>query len=229
MTRYASLIESVGHTPLIGLPNLSPSPSVRLWAKLEDRNPDRVHQGPGGAEHDPRRRGRRDPPTRGDHPGADQRQHRDRPRHGGQAGRLSAGVRDAGEHLAGAPADPGHVGRGDHLLAGRGRIERSGPGRQRTGGGAPGLGDALPVRQSGQCRGALSDHRSGDSGGPAGGDPRGRRAGHHRDLDGHRPVLRRQEARRQDHRRRAALRRTGLRAAQPRRRLRARALRRRPT
>jgi len=29
----------VGHTPLIGLPNLSPSPSVRLWAKLEDRNP----------------------------------------------------------------------------------------------------------------------------------------------------------------------------------------------
>jgi len=39
VTRYASLIESVGHTPLIGLPNLSPSPSVRLWAKLEDRNP----------------------------------------------------------------------------------------------------------------------------------------------------------------------------------------------
>ena len=39
MTRYASLVESVGHTPLIGLPNLSPSPSVRLWAKLEDRNP----------------------------------------------------------------------------------------------------------------------------------------------------------------------------------------------
>ncbi len=39
MTRYASLAESVGHTPLIGLPNLSPSESVRLWAKLEDRNP----------------------------------------------------------------------------------------------------------------------------------------------------------------------------------------------
>ncbi len=39
MTRYNSLMESVGHTPLIGLPNLSPSPSVRLWAKLEDRNP----------------------------------------------------------------------------------------------------------------------------------------------------------------------------------------------
>jgi cysteine synthase len=37
--RYDSLLESVGHTPLIGLPRLSPSPDVRLWAKLEDRNP----------------------------------------------------------------------------------------------------------------------------------------------------------------------------------------------
>lgn len=39
MVRYDSLIDSVGHTPLIGLPNLSPSVDVRLWAKLEDRNP----------------------------------------------------------------------------------------------------------------------------------------------------------------------------------------------
>ena len=39
MARYASLLESVGNTPLVGLPNLSPSPTVRLWAKLEDRNP----------------------------------------------------------------------------------------------------------------------------------------------------------------------------------------------
>ena len=39
MTRYDSLLASVGHTPLVGLPNLSPSPEVRLWAKLEDRNP----------------------------------------------------------------------------------------------------------------------------------------------------------------------------------------------
>ena len=37
--RYDSLIESVGNTPLIGLPTLSPSPDVRLWAKMEDRNP----------------------------------------------------------------------------------------------------------------------------------------------------------------------------------------------
>ncbi|RPA56431.1 cysteine synthase [Gordonia oryzae] len=47
MTRYDSLIASVGNTPLIGLRRLSPrwdddptlGPHVRLWAKLEDRNP----------------------------------------------------------------------------------------------------------------------------------------------------------------------------------------------
>jgi cysteine synthase B len=37
--RYDSLLESVGNTPLVGLPNLSPSKDVQLWAKLEDRNP----------------------------------------------------------------------------------------------------------------------------------------------------------------------------------------------
>jgi [CysO sulfur-carrier protein]-thiocarboxylate-dependent cysteine synthase len=37
--RYDSLLDSVGGTPLVGLPKLSPSPDVRLWAKLEDRNP----------------------------------------------------------------------------------------------------------------------------------------------------------------------------------------------
>jgi [CysO sulfur-carrier protein]-thiocarboxylate-dependent cysteine synthase len=37
--RYDSLLDSLGGTPLVGLPRLSPSPTVRLWAKLEDRNP----------------------------------------------------------------------------------------------------------------------------------------------------------------------------------------------
>ena len=37
--RFNSLLDSVGQTPLIGLPTLSPSADVRLWAKLEDRNP----------------------------------------------------------------------------------------------------------------------------------------------------------------------------------------------
>ncbi len=46
MARYDSLIDSVGNTPLIGLQRLSPrwddseeGAHVRLWAKLEDRNP----------------------------------------------------------------------------------------------------------------------------------------------------------------------------------------------
>jgi cysteine synthase B len=42
--RYESLLDACGETPLVGLPRLSPAvapgaPAVRLWAKLEDRNP----------------------------------------------------------------------------------------------------------------------------------------------------------------------------------------------
>ncbi|MDT4936914.1 MAG: [CysO sulfur-carrier protein]-thiocarboxylate-dependent cysteine synthase [Pseudonocardiales bacterium] len=41
--RYDSVIDATGDTPLVGLPNLSPQwegeKPVRLWAKLEDRNP----------------------------------------------------------------------------------------------------------------------------------------------------------------------------------------------
>jgi len=33
------MLDSVGGTPLVGLPRLSPSADVRLWAKLEDQNP----------------------------------------------------------------------------------------------------------------------------------------------------------------------------------------------
>jgi cysteine synthase B len=39
MARFTSLVDSLGGTPLVGLPSLSPSPDVRLWAKLEDHNP----------------------------------------------------------------------------------------------------------------------------------------------------------------------------------------------
>jgi [CysO sulfur-carrier protein]-thiocarboxylate-dependent cysteine synthase len=43
VARYDSLIATLGNTPLVGLQRLSPAwdgdPSVRLWAKLEDRNP----------------------------------------------------------------------------------------------------------------------------------------------------------------------------------------------
>jgi [CysO sulfur-carrier protein]-thiocarboxylate-dependent cysteine synthase len=37
--RFDSLLDSVGGTPLVGLPTMSPSADVRLWAKLEDYNP----------------------------------------------------------------------------------------------------------------------------------------------------------------------------------------------
>jgi cysteine synthase B len=39
MARYESLLDALGGTPLVGLPRLSPTADVRLWAKLEDRNP----------------------------------------------------------------------------------------------------------------------------------------------------------------------------------------------
>src|SRR2546423_13552574 len=39
MARFESLLDACGDTPLVGLPRLSPSPEVRLWVKLEDRNP----------------------------------------------------------------------------------------------------------------------------------------------------------------------------------------------
>jgi cysteine synthase B len=39
VARFESLLDSCGGTPLVGLPRLSPSTDVRLWAKLEDRNP----------------------------------------------------------------------------------------------------------------------------------------------------------------------------------------------
>ena len=37
--RYDSLLDSLGRTPLVGLPRLSPSADVRLWAKMEQYEP----------------------------------------------------------------------------------------------------------------------------------------------------------------------------------------------
>jgi cysteine synthase B len=37
--RRADILDAIGDTPLVGLPNLSPRPGVRLWAKLEGQNP----------------------------------------------------------------------------------------------------------------------------------------------------------------------------------------------
>ena len=165
--RYDDLLASVGGTPLVGLPTLSPSPDVRLWAKLEDRNPtgsikDRAalamveH-----AEKDGLLRARLHDPR------ADQRQHRHLAGHGRQAARLPAGLRDAREHLRGAPPAAADVGRRDRLLAGGRRLQRGRPGRQGHRRRAPRLGDALPVRQPRQRARALRGHRPGDPRRPA--------------------------------------------------------------
>src|SRR3954454_15622574 len=47
--RFGDIVESIGNTPLVELPRLSPKPEVRIFAKLEGRNPtgsvkDRVAQ-----------------------------------------------------------------------------------------------------------------------------------------------------------------------------------------
>ena len=37
--RYEDVFDAIGHTPLVGMPRMSPTPGVRLWAKLEGANP----------------------------------------------------------------------------------------------------------------------------------------------------------------------------------------------
>src|SRR5436309_9423084 len=36
---FENVLEAIGNTPLVELPRLTPKPAVRLWAKLEGRNP----------------------------------------------------------------------------------------------------------------------------------------------------------------------------------------------
>ena len=37
--RYESILDAIGHTPLVGIPRMSPNPAVHLYAKLEMYNP----------------------------------------------------------------------------------------------------------------------------------------------------------------------------------------------
>jgi cysteine synthase len=37
--RFRDVLDAIGNTPLVGLPNMSPNATVRLWAKLEGQNP----------------------------------------------------------------------------------------------------------------------------------------------------------------------------------------------
>src|SRR5918992_1119961 len=36
---FENVIEAIGNTPLVELPRMAPKPGVRIWAKLEGRNP----------------------------------------------------------------------------------------------------------------------------------------------------------------------------------------------
>src|SRR5256712_5120274 len=37
--RAADILDAIGNTRLVGIPRMSPKPTVRLWAKLEGDNP----------------------------------------------------------------------------------------------------------------------------------------------------------------------------------------------
>jgi cysteine synthase len=37
--RFSNIVEAIGNTPLVELPRLSPKADVRIYAKLEGRNP----------------------------------------------------------------------------------------------------------------------------------------------------------------------------------------------
>src|SRR3989304_6511267 len=39
--RYESILDAIGHTPLVAIPRMSPNPAVRIYAKLEFLNPTR--------------------------------------------------------------------------------------------------------------------------------------------------------------------------------------------
>jgi len=38
-TRFASIVDAIGHTPMVEIPRVSPSPAVKILAKLEMTNP----------------------------------------------------------------------------------------------------------------------------------------------------------------------------------------------
>ena len=228
MMRYDNLLASVGGTPLVGLPRLSPIPDVRLWAKLEDRNPTgSIKDRAGAADDRGGREGRRccAPAARSS----------SRPR-GNTGISLAMAAKLKGYRLVCVmPENTSEERR--QLLRMWGAEIISSPA-------AGGSNEAVRVAkqlaaehpdwvmlyQYGNPANALAHYEG--TGPEILADlperhPLRRRPRHHRHPDGRRPLLPRAQARRADRRRRAALRRARLRPAQPRRGLRPRAVRRR--
>ena len=183
--RFGNVVESIGNTPLVELPRLAPKPEVRIYAKLEGRNPtgsvkDRVARSMiEAAEAEGAIAARPDDPR------ADLRQHRhlagdDLPPQG-----LPAEGRDARQRHRGAHPAAAHVRGGDRLLGGRQGLQRGGRGGA---GDVPGpqLLHALPVRQRGQPARPLQRHRGRDPRRARRGRRLRRRPRHRRHADGQR-------------------------------------------
>ena len=122
--RYEDIVAAIGNTPLVELKRFSPKPGVRIWAKLESREPDRLGQGPRRARAHRGRRGAGPHPARPDDPRADVGQHRHLAGDDLLAQGLPAEGRDAGQRDARAHAAAADVRRGDRLLARRPGLER---------------------------------------------------------------------------------------------------------
>ena len=111
---YDNLLDSVGGTPLVGLPTAVAVARRAALGQARGPQPDRLDQGPRRAG-DGRARRRRTALLR---PGCTileptSRQHRHLAGDGRQAQGLPAGLRDAREHLRGAPPAAADVGRRD--------------------------------------------------------------------------------------------------------------------
>ncbi len=149
--RYESILDAIGHTPLVAIPRMSPNPAVRIYAKLEMVNPtgsvkDRAAK---YLVEDLERRGRaRD---RLDHPRADLGQHRDRARDDRAPQGIPGGARDARQRDAASGArwralfgaevidSPGRLGSNGAIALAKHLV-----------GAGPAVRDALPVREPGE-------------------------------------------------------------------------------
>ena len=211
-----SVLDLIGHTPLVDVSQLSPNPDVRILAKLESQNPfgsvkDRIAK---AMIEDAEKHGHLQPGP--DHRRAVVGQHRHRPRRD----RPDQGLPDqdpaARERVDRAPPDARGVRRRDHPHARRRGVERGRQAGQRAGRRAPRVVLPLPVRQRRQPACPLRGHRPGDLAGLPGDHPLRRRARHERHADGHGALPQGAEPRHQGDRHRAAARRARRGPAQPR-------------
>ncbi len=224
--RFDSLVDSVGQTPLVGLPRLSPSADVRLWAKLEDRNPT-------GSIKDRAALFMIDAAEKDGllSPGATILE----PTSGNTGISLAMVARQRGYSLVCVMPENTSIERRQLLEMWGASIVFSAA--------AGGSNEAVRVAKEmaaehpdwvmlyqygnpANAASALRDDGAGDPGRPAVDHPLRGGSRHHRHVDGLRAVPARARAGNRDHRRRAPVRRAGLRLAQSRRGLRAGALRR---